>query len=239
MFQSNCQFQTKNSGTFSTTAKSCKKWQSPIIPALSTTSLQGTKVQLLPAAKNNRNVLQTRQLANCLAERLNQNGVNAFVSNNTNIRDVNLTITVGIGSSRYSFFRLRYFGNPAYTLAATIQERLWFYHLTQAFATSATAQRNYELARQGIVPLHIIFPGSPAELIRHAAPYCVTLAGAITYFISETVRNARGEGGFAANTTFNLNPKVSAKTKLHCRSCLLFNVKRTNNDIDRMYRQAG
>ena len=202
MLQSNFQFQTKNSGTFSTTAKSCKKWQNPNIQALSIIDSLGTKVQLLPAAKNNRNVLQTRQLANFLAEQLNQNGVNAFVSNNTNIRDANIIITVGIGSSRYSYFRLRYFGNPSLRLATTIQERLWFYHLTQAFATSATAQRNYELARQGIIPIHIIFPGSPAELIIHAEHYCTTIASAITAFTSSLVRNARGEGGFAANTTF-------------------------------------
>ena len=236
MLQSDFQFQTKNSGTFNTTAKNCKKWQSPITPALSSINSLGTKVQLLPAAKGNRNVLQTRQLANFLAEQLNQNGVNAFVSNNPELRDVNLIITVGIGSSRYSYFKLRYFGNPACALATTIQDRLWFYHLTQAFATSTTAQRNYELARQGIVPLHIIFPGSPAELIIHAEHYCITIASAITAFTSGLVRNARGEGGFAANT---LKPKGSAQTKLHCRSCLLFNIKSTNNDIDGMYRQAG
>ena len=239
MLNLNSQYLTTGTKTPTTTSTNSLNSKNQVTLDKLTSGLSVCKVQINPA--NTNNVTAARQLANSLASLLNDNGISAFVSNNSNLNEANIVVNLYVGSSRYTNFKLRYFSNPSLTLATTIQNYLWFYSLANATITHTSRQRLYELARQGIIPVDIIFPGNTTDLLTHGNFYCKSVSSAVTAFIVRTVSSAVSPPVEAAPSPAPqpIFRKMGIITKLHCRSRLLFNVKRTNNNINRMYRQAG
>lgn len=97
----------------------------------------------------------------------------------------------------------------------------------------------YNMAKNGIVPIVVCVPSNTTDLEYYGERYAATIAGAIKTFTVLLTPYA------AAGNTLYDDPDEEGgepsgfKMKLHRRSRLLFYVKRADNDINRMYCQAG
>ena len=232
------QYQTKNLKMCNTMQENCRTWQNQVTPEPLNMISWGCVVQLRPLAKNVSNVTTCRKLANCLADRLLEyGGIRPFVSNNTNLKEADIVIDIRIrtGKNIDDRFSLLYTGNLSLRLALILQDHLWFKCLSTADLISTSRQNLYNLARNGIIPVTIGFPNNRNDLEYYGDRYVNTIAGAVKTF---TVLLQRGEGGYAANTTA-IYSKDSIYRKLNRWCRLLFDIKCTNNNIDRMHRQTG
>ena len=178
-----------------------------------TSILSACKVQLLPAEKNNSKTIQSRTLANCLANYLSEEGVATFVSNNLQMGNCNILIYISVGGIKFNNFALRYSCNPSLALANSIQSYLWFKNLTVASIRYSIRQRDYELIRQGILPLQVIFPGNPTDLAVSAENYCHSIARAIAVFVHNTIHQNVVEVATPPPLLSVINPRRSVVTK--------------------------
>ena len=184
MSNSNCQFQTLKSTTSTIMFNNFKKCKSQDILGKSASDLSVFKVQILP--KNGKNTMINRRLANSLTNQLQSEGVNAYTSNNNNIRDIDLRLDINISNNRlgYHSFRFSYASDMSYRIAQQMAKYLWFYHYTDSHIGLNARVEHYNLLRDGIVPLMILFPSANDEILVNAETlYTPTIAHALANFL--------------------------------------------------------
>ena len=162
------------------------------LPRPATSSATSAVFKILVSARaprrahTNSSKFRLFQLASCLARKLNEiDGVCAHYSDRSfDTYPLHLLIRLR-ETAPYSTvpFTICYFGDLAYGFAREIATELLAARNLYTSLCNRANQRNYEAAKQGVLPLDIVLPhyGDPMNLVLNGDAYCQAISDGIRY----------------------------------------------------------